>query len=52
MLASAPINSYMYLKDMESHSTHFPPVEGTAVMFSIVPGTHTMYCLSRIELNP
>ena len=45
MLASAPINSYMYLMDMESYSTHLPPVEGTAVLFSIIPGTYTMYCL-------
>ena len=30
MLASAQINTYMYLIDMESYSTHLPPVEGTA----------------------
>ena len=45
MLASTPINSYMYLKGKESHSTHLPPVVGTAVLFSIIPGIHTMYCL-------
>ena len=45
MLASTPINWYMYLKGIESHSTHLPPVEGTTVLFSVIPGTHAIYCL-------
>ena len=44
-LVSTPINLYMYLKGMESHSTHLPPVEGTTVLLLIIPGTHTMYYL-------
>ena len=45
---SAPINLYMYLKDIESHSTYFPPVEGTAV-FNYTRHTYNILSTCRID---